>query len=567
MKRFFYFLIAAFVLAKCLGVAGCGTPPLEKLAAPDGFALSENTVTWGEIENAVGYAVAFQNKESETAEPCFALPDGLEEGDYTIEVLAIGDYATYADSEWASFSFTREEPPAQDDDESGLLYTLLPDGSGYEVGRGEVDLKGKVTIPAYFKGLPVKKIADEAFMYHVGQQNPNPHTGAYCNIVTTAIELPDTLTEIGEAAFACISKLEEVTIPETVTKIGSRAFWGCTALKQVTLPKNLKVIPEACFQDCALSEISFPDGLEEIGESAFESEYYSIGNIKRSDQSFTEIELPNSVKRIRSGAFSGCLKLKDVTLPDELEYMGASVFSETAWLDSQPEGIITLGNVLYEYKGDMEEGTKITIPSHVKYIAGRAFYQLKNLAEVAVSDGVKLIGEGIFGSCSSLTHIKLPSDLTAIPNGTFTACKSLVHIDIPSGVTEIGERAFRNCSALEEIILPDGLISITGVNVFAGCASLKEIVLPASLKNLGLRPFENCGALSKIYYEGTEEAWNALKAQNNVVDILPNGRQIPVTMEQAFSNATIYYLCENVPQNAGNYWRYVDGKPTVWEMI
>lgn len=495
MRKQLYLLGLSFVLILS-GLAACSSP-LARLSAPSGFALSGNTVTWEEVENAVGYVAAFGKRETETAEPRFALPEDLEAGDYTIEVMAIGDYETCDDSEWTTFLFTIEEPTAHDFDEAGWEYTLMEDEQGYEISRGKVDLNGALEIPAYFKGLPVKKISDEAFMYHVGQQNPNPHTGAYCNIVTTAIELPDTLTE--------------------------------------------------------------------IGEEAFESEYYSIGNIKRSDQSFTKIELPSSVKRIGSGAFSGCLKLKDITLPDELEYMGSSVFSETEWLDSQPEGIITLGNVLYGYKGDMEEGTKITIPSHVKYLAGEAFYHLKNLAEVMIADGVNLIGERIFDSCSSLTHVKLPSDLTAIPNGTFTACKSLVHIDIPSGVTEIGERAFRNCSALEEIILPDGLISITGVNVFAGCASLKEIVLPASLKNLGLRPFENCGALSKIYYEGTEEAWNALKAQNNVVDILPNGRQIPVTMEQAFSNATIYYLCENVPQNAGNYWRYVDGKPTVWE--
>lgn len=565
MKKLINYLSFIFGVTICFGISACSTS-IAQLPTPEGFELIGRTVTWGTVSGAVGYAVAFEGKETETAEPRFALPDGLEAGDYTIEVLAVGDYESYADSEWATFLFTIEEATAHDFDEAGWEYALMEDEQGYEISRGNVDLNGVLEIPAYFKGLPVKKIADEAFMYHVGTQMPNPHTGAYCNIVTTAIELPDTVTEIGKFAFACISKLEKFTIPETVTKIGKSAFWGCTALKQITLPKDLKVIPESCFKDCALSEISFPKGLEEIGEEAFASEYFSIGNIKRSDQSFTKIEIPNSVKRIGSDAFSGCLKLRNITLPNELEYMGASVFSETAWLDSQPEGIVTLGNVLYEYKGDMEEGTKITIPSHVKYIAGRAFYQLKNLAEVVISDGVKLIGEGIFSSCSSLTHIKLPSDLTAIPNGTFTACKSLVHIDIPSGVTEIGERAFRNCSALEEIILPDGLISITGVNVFAGCASLKEIVLPASLKNLGLRPFENCGTLSKIYYEGTEEAWNALKAQNNVVDILPNGGQHPVTMEQAFSNATIYYLCENVPQNAGNYWRYVDGKPTVWEM-
>lgn len=559
-------LALIIVIAVCFGITACAPAgPLEKLAVPDGFALSGSTVTWDEVEHAVGYVVAMGGEETETAEARFTLPDALEPGGYIIEVLAIGDYKGYADSEWATFQFTIEEPVEEGFDEAGWKYTLIDEGSAYEVSRGNVDLQGALKIPASFKGLPVKKIADEAFMYHVGQQNPNPHTGAYCNIVTTAIELPDTLTEIGEAAFACISKLEEVTIPDSVTKIGSKAFWGCTALRKVTLPKGLKVIPDSAFQDCALSEISFPDGLEEIGSSAFASTYYSIGNIKRSDQCFTKIEIPNSVKKIGQNAFNGCLKLRNITLPNELEYMGASVFSETAWLDSQPEGMVTLGNVLYEYKGDMAEGTKIDIPASIGYLASGCFSGQQNLTEITIADGVKLIGNRIFSGCSSLTHVKLPSDLTEIPQYTFSACKSLVHIDIPSGVTEIGECAFRNCSALEEIILPDGLNSITGLNVFAGCTSLKEIVLPASLKNLGPRPFESCDALSKIYYEGTETAWKALKAQNNEVDILPDGRQTPVTLQQAFSHATIYCFSANMPQEAGNYWRYVDGKPTVWE--
>ena len=169
---------------------------LEKLSAPSGFALSEKTVTWEAVENAVGYAVEFNNNETETAEPRFTLPDGLEAGDYTVKVLAIGGYEVREYSEQTTFSFTLEKPPAQGYDSDGFFFTLLSDGSGYEVGRGNANLTGTVAIPAYFNGLPVKKIAYEAFMYR-GMAPPNPNTGSLCNVVTTAIKLPDTVTEIG----------------------------------------------------------------------------------------------------------------------------------------------------------------------------------------------------------------------------------------------------------------------------------------------------------------------------------------------------------------------------------
>ncbi len=510
-------LIFAAVMI-CFGMSACSSP-LEKLSAPSGFALSGKTVMWEAVENAVGYAVAFKNNETETIEPRFTLPDGLEAGYYTVEVLAIGDYESCEDSDWTAFSFTLEKQPEQGYDSDGFFFTLLSDGSGYEVGRGNANLTGTVAIPAYFNGLPVKKIADGFFYFGAG----DPSTGSLCNVLTTEIKLPDTVTEIGRFAFACIIKLEEITIPDTVTEIGFMAFWGCMMLKHVTLPSRLKVIPPGCFQDCALSEISFPDGLEEIGEMAFRATYYPSGHIKRSDQSFTKIDVPDSVKKIGNSAFSGCLKLKEINLPDELERMGRNVFYETAWLEALPDGLVTLEGVLCGYKGDIEEGAKISIPHGIKYIASGAFSNEKNLAEIVIPNGVKFIGESIFSACESLKKIELPADLTVIPYRTFYSCKSLVHIDIPSGVTEIGENAFTFCSAL------------------------KEIVLPASLNNLGKLPFNSCDALSKIYYEGTQTAWNALKEQNNV------------TAEQAFSNAAIYYYSVAEPAEEGNYWHYDNG--------
>lgn len=41
------------------------------------------------------------------------------------------------------------------------------------------------------------------------------------------IDLPDTITEIPEAAFCRCERLEKVTIPSSVTEIGKYAFYGC----------------------------------------------------------------------------------------------------------------------------------------------------------------------------------------------------------------------------------------------------------------------------------------------------------------------------------------------------
>ncbi len=55
-----------------------------------------------------------------------------------------------------------------------------------------------------------------------------------------AIELPDTVREIGKEAFVGCVRLNSITIPESVRNIGLRAFDKCENLKRVYLSKNTK---------------------------------------------------------------------------------------------------------------------------------------------------------------------------------------------------------------------------------------------------------------------------------------------------------------------------------------
>ena len=62
--------------------------------------------------------------------------------------------------------------------------------------------------------------------------------------------LPDTVTYIGDYAFATCEDLQYVYIPSHVETIGDRAFYGCDELCYVSVPENCKSIGAEAFEAC-----------------------------------------------------------------------------------------------------------------------------------------------------------------------------------------------------------------------------------------------------------------------------------------------------------------------------
>ena len=534
------------------------------------------------------------------------------QGNKYIRVKAIGDGVKYDDSNWAAETIKISALTQNGYDEKGFEFTLLEDKSGYELSCGNANLKGNITLPGNFEGLPVKCIADNAFNPQVGS------SGFIFNRVTTGIVLPKGLKSIGQRAFNQLTELKEIVIPDTVTEIGTDAFARCFNLTNVKLPRNLKEIPERCFLDTKLSSVVLPDTLEIIGAGAFAVNL--VGQYGYEGSELSSVVIPASVNYIGADAFKQCEKLKDISFVDpyNLEWIGSYAFSKTAWYEAQADGLIILGDILCEYKGTMPENYELTIPSTIKAIVGNAFSYQINLRKVTIPTGVRLIGDVIFCGCSGLEEVSLPSDLKSLPAGTFGSTTSLKSVSLPDGLTEIeraafsgsglesivipssvktiGDLAFYGCESLTEIVLPDGLTEIgrevftksglKSINIpstvkkigysafwrckslteialpdgieyignyaFEECTSLTEIVIPAAVKELGIGVFIRCENLTSVYYEGTSQQWNALVAVNGATDGMS-------------SSTTVYFYSETEPTESGNYWHFDgNGKPLKW---
>lgn len=67
----------------------------------------------------------------------------------------------------------------------------------------------------------------------------------------TSIELPDTVTTIGQSAFYQSTNLTSITIPNSVTSIGQGAFNGCTGLTSLDIPDSVTYIATEAFRNCS----------------------------------------------------------------------------------------------------------------------------------------------------------------------------------------------------------------------------------------------------------------------------------------------------------------------------
>ena len=117
-------------------------------------------------------------------------------------------------------------------------------------GKGVITLSGDVT-----------KIGQNAFYYdgfHDSREN------------LISISLPNTVTEIGEAAFDHCPNLTTVTFNNNLVTIGPGAFIGCAKLTNVILPESLTTIGNSAFNSCtSLKSITIPAGVTSIGNYAF----------------------------------------------------------------------------------------------------------------------------------------------------------------------------------------------------------------------------------------------------------------------------------------------------------
>jgi len=142
---------------------------------------------------------------------------------------------------------------------------------------------------------------------------------------------------------------------------------------RVRVDPSVTTIPvEAFFQRTKLTEVELCEGLVEIGAWSFSC----------CDRSITKINIPNSLRRIRDGAFAGSLRTP-ICLHDDIESIGTGAFSSCIF-------------------------TNFRVPPLITVIPHRIFHTCKSMFSLELSENITEIEKYEFYNCHCLRNVAIP---------------------------------------------------------------------------------------------------------------------------------------------------------------
>jgi len=138
--------------------------------------------------------------------------------------------------------------------------------------------------------------------------------------------IPNSVTAIGDEAFANNSGLTSIDIPNSVTSIGHQAFVYCSGLTRIDIPNSVIEIGMYAFSDCSgLTSI-----VVESGNPRYDLRNNCNAIIETASNTLIagckNTMIPNSVTAIGPAAFYGCTGLPSIDIPSSVTEIDDEAF-------------------------------------------------------------------------------------------------------------------------------------------------------------------------------------------------------------------------------------------------
>lgn len=367
-------------------------------------------------------------------------------------------------------------------DSSLLTFTLSDDNTYYIVSDREYKLNtSNLVIPSTYNSLPVQEIADEGFAYKSW---------------LTSVVIPSSIKKIGKGAFNGTALKTIFYDASEVEDFSAKnwVFYNSENNQDIDIyfGKNVKKIPNRLF---------FPLATEP-------NQNCNVKNIYFSEEC--------SIESIGDYAFYKLDKIKNITLPKTIKYIGNYAFYESGIEEIDLANVQEIGEYAFSF-------SKI------------AHINLKNN---------ETIKEGAFSYCYNLINTDFQeSNITIINDFLFKNCYKLENVKFNKDITSIGKEAFSHCTSLLQFFAPENLISIKEKAFYENTA-LEDVKLNKNLKKIENYAFYNTKKLNKLYIQSNLDDFslgnyifvNAGKEATLQVAFLENVEKIPMNFMFQNSN-------------------------------
>lgn len=419
-----------------------------------------------------------------------------------------------------------------------IRYALYDNSNTGWVVEAEQDLSGRIVIPSSVKydnkDYSITTIRENAFAY---------------KHYFVSVEIPSTVTYIGDFAFKECGALKEVTIKGQDIRFGSLPFDGCN-LSKVRL---YSLTPPNSYSYPFGNRMGFPNttlNVPYISVNSYKSDSYwsKFGNV------VADFEIPSP------GIYTTNInKIKYVLF--EHEKIGWVIGTE-----SDIEGdIIIPSSIIYEHNNYA-----------ITTIMEKAFAST-NISSAVVSEGITTIETGAFFGCPNLQSITLPATLNNVTfdnNATngMSPIPSYIHkdnfinhsqINAEVDIWKLGINLYDEKTAEGFIIcnhvligydgpntpglsitIPEGVIALNPIFTWS---NLETIVLPESVTEIRSGVFSSCNSLKNVTIKGQNVNIGdyAFERCPNIKNITLYAMTPPVAnnlgiLGQVYNNATLY---------------------------
>lgn len=138
-----------------------------------------------------------------------------------------------------------------------------------------------------------------------------------------SVTIPNSVTKIGNAAFANCKQLEALELPERLEELGSEVCVDCINLKSVKLPRNSAISEDfAGFVGCYSLESFSGENTSADGRCfVVNKRLYAFA-----PANLSEYAIPQGITSIADRSFAKCDRVLKVTIPSSVVSLGSGAF-------------------------------------------------------------------------------------------------------------------------------------------------------------------------------------------------------------------------------------------------